>query len=131
MSQQVSTPSRICYFKNASALANYALSSDVTSSLSGKANSTEVANLLSAKADSTEVANLLSAKADASSLNSYALTSAVATAITNGVSAKLDTSDFTTARGKVNAVFTAIADSLYVESAPSSGVEFNWAVNQL
>ena len=118
MSQQVSTPSRICYFKNASALANYALSSDVTSSLSGKANS-------------TEVANLLSAKADASSLNSYALTSAVATAITNGVSAKLDTSDFTTARGKVNAVFTAIADSLYVESAPSSGVEFNWAVNQL
>lgn len=128
--------SRICYFKHASALANYALSADVTSSLSAKADNSAVAlkadiTAVALKADSSAVATSLGLKADASALNSYALTTAVASAVSQGVSVKLDTTEFTSARGKVNAVFTAIHESLYVESAPQSGVEFNWASNQL
>jgi hypothetical protein len=128
--------SRVCYFKNASALANYALSADVTSSLSAKADNSAVAlkadiTAVALKADSSAVNTSLGLKADASALQNYALTTNVDSAISESVSAKLDTTVFTSARGKVNAVFGAIADSLYVESAPQSGVEFNWAANQL
>ena len=114
---------RVCYFKKLGAN-GLALAADVSDALGQKANSADV-YLASA------VDTLLSVKLVASDVAGFAVASDVTSALANklesaDIAGKLDASVFTTRVGAENALFTALKEALYIESGPSSGVEFDY-----
>lgn len=137
-------------------LANKAEASDLAdleTVVSGKADASAVSGLASVAYVDDEVATLntsIGAKADASALTTLETavagkaSSASVTALATEVAGKASASDLTTGlAGKVDqsvydarladetAFFDAFKDGVYLESAPASGVEFDYEAHNL
>ena len=93
-------------------VAGFAVASDVSASLANKLEASDIAGLAVASNiyTKTEADNLLSAKLESAD-----------------IAGKLNASVFTTRVGAENALFSALKDALYIESGPSSGVEFDYS----
>lgn len=108
-------------------VAGFAVAADVTSALANKLEAADI----SGKANSSDVTSALANKLEAADVAGFAVASDVTSALANklesaDIAGKLDASVFTTRKGAENALFSALKDALYIESGPSSGVEFDY-----